>query len=325
MKVFVTGAGGFVGRAVVMAARAAGHSVMAMRRATSRNGAPDFPDDVMTVIGDLRQNGEWCAALQDADAIIHCAVAFGSLPDTVLATENLLAAAPRGLARFVHVSSIAVYDFAAPRWPASMDERSLLEKEPHRRDEYTQLKLRQEQLISDHCLKNAIPLVVARPVAVYGYKRNWNFARAGKVGCFDLIFAPFSKLRLIHVRDCASALVAALDAKMGERGSVEINLMADELCGNWSFYAKARRLGAKVGVGIPVPYSLVRLLGWSAVIFNKLIFSNRKKLLKQLDPVQQAVMWRPMAYSNNAAKCFLEWEPKVSLQEGIEELVRYQA
>ncbi|GEN99412.1 hypothetical protein NSE01_12450 [Novosphingobium sediminis] len=324
MKVFVTGAGGFVGKAVVAAAVASGHSVMAMCRPISRNPTPDFPDGVQTVIGDLCQTGEWQEALQEADAIIHCAVRFNSLADSVLATENLLAAAPAGLTRFVHVSSFAVYDYTAPRWLATMDEHSPVEREPERRDVYTQLKLRQEQLIGDHCREHAIPLVMTRPVAIYGTSRNWLFGCARKLGPLDLIFGPLSKLRLIHVEDCASALVAALTARLDGRDAVVINLIATELCGHWSFHRQARKFGAKTGFGIPVPYVLLRTLGWTAVAINKLFFSGRKTLPKTLEPVLQEVSWRPFRYSNKAARTLLNWEPRVSLRSGIREIVEFK-
>lgn len=324
MKVFVTGAGGFIGKAVVLAAAAAGHSVMAMYRPGSRKGVPDFPEGVQSVPGDLCQPGAWCEAVQEADAIIHCAVAFSNLPDSVLGTENLLAATPAGLARFVHVSSVVVYDFGAPAKQDTFDEQTRLESDPERRDVYTRLKLRQEQLIGDHCRAHGIPLVVTRPVAVYGGNRNWQFGRARKLGPFDLILGAFSTLRLIHVDDCASAHVAALTADLDGRQAVAINLIGDDLCSHWSFHRQAQRLGARTGFAIPVPYLLLRVLGWTAVTANKLVFSGRKRLPKTLDPVHQVLSWRPLRYSNKAARSLLDWEPRVSLGSGIKELVDHQ-
>jgi nucleoside-diphosphate-sugar epimerase len=52
----------------------------------------------------------------------------------VLATENLLAALPADLRRFVHVSSFSVYDFDDPRTFGTLSEETAIETHPSRRD-----------------------------------------------------------------------------------------------------------------------------------------------------------------------------------------------
>ena len=152
MKVLVTGAGGFLGRAVVAAAVREGHEVLAMVRPASAGRAT--APGVTEVAGDLRQRGAWVDAVQEADAVVHCAAAFGDiasqLAGTVLATENLLAALPARTKRFVHVSSLSVYDFDAPRLGGALDETTPLEAAPLRRDAYTQTKVMQERLVREH-------------------------------------------------------------------------------------------------------------------------------------------------------------------------------
>lgn len=320
----MTGASGFVGSAVVRAAHSADYSVLALVRRPTEILPEPFPDGVEVVEGDLQQAGDWCHALASAQAVIHGAVNFGSLEATMCATENLLAALPAQVSRFVLVSSMTVYDFAAPGRHGTLDEATPLEPDPLRRDIYTLIKLRQEELVRAHCRERGIPLVIARPVAVYGAGHDWGFGRAARLGWFDFMFAPFSTFRLIHVYDCASALVAALSAPIPGPDEAQINLIGDDVCGYWSLHHQARRLGANVGIGIPVPYVLIRALGWAAALANTLIFTGRKKLPKKLDPVHQIVFWQPMRYSNRAAKQLLSWTPQVSLRAGIEELIASQ-
>ena len=76
MKVFVTGASGFLGSAVAKAAAAAGHEVLALHRPASRLTYADATPGVTPVAGDLRQAGPWRDALGQADAVIHCAAAL---------------------------------------------------------------------------------------------------------------------------------------------------------------------------------------------------------------------------------------------------------
>ena len=57
MKVLVTGAGGFLGRATVAAALAAGHEVVALRRPGSPTAPVSAPAELRWIAGDLRQPG----------------------------------------------------------------------------------------------------------------------------------------------------------------------------------------------------------------------------------------------------------------------------
>lgn len=323
MSVFVTGAAGFLGSAVAKAAAAARHEVMALHRPTSHLAYADKTPGIRAVAGDLRQPGEWRNAVTEADAIIHCAAAAsGDLPTqlagTVLATENLLAALPENLGRFVHVSSMSVYDFGAPAAFGALDEQTRLERQPLRRDAYTQTKLQQEEMIRAHCRDRGIPLVVVRPGAIYGPGKDWDFGRAMRFGRLDLIFAPLTRMRLVHVDDCARALVAALDAPV--EGELVINIVGKDQPTHWAFHRRARRLGASAGIPVPVPYALVRALGGGARLASKLFFKGKARLPEMLDLPRQETRWRNLRYSTIRAKAELGWTEQVTIDEGVASL-----
>lgn len=318
MKVLVTGAAGFLGSAVAKAAAADGYQVAAMHRPTSRLGYSAAA--IEPVAGDLRQDGAWRAALADCDAVIHCAAAASGdlatqLAGTVLATENLLAALPAGLERFVHVSSFSVYDFGAPSMFGQLDEVTSLEHHPERRDAYTQTKLLQEEMIRAHCSAHGIPLVVVRPGAIYGPGKDWDFGRAMRLGKFDLIFAPRSRMRLVHVDDCARALIAALDAPV--EGELVVNVVGEDQPSHWAFHRRAKRAGASVGTPIPVPYLAVRALGGAAWLASRLFFGGKARLPEVLDLPRQETRWRNLRYSADQAKARLGWTENTRLAEGV--------
>lgn len=323
MRVFVTGAGGFLGRAVVGAAAAAGHEVLAMVRPASLSRDISLPAGATAVAGDLRQPGAWTKALAMADAIVHCAAAFGDLASqlsgTVLATENLLNAAPESLKRIVHVSTFSVYDFDAPRGLGQLDEDTPLEAAPLRRDSYTQTKLLQERLVRDHAARLRAELVVVRPGAIYGPGKDWDWGRGLRIGPFDAIFAPFSRMRLIHVDNCADAIVAALTAPAHE--PLTVNLVDPEQPSHWRFHRLARRNGAKTGLPLPIPYVAVLALGAAARLADRLFFGGRARLPELLDPARQRVRWRPLRYSSARARAMLNWRPRVALGQGIAAMV----
>ena len=120
MRLLVTGAGGFLGNATVDAVHAAGHEVVALVRPTTDTAGLGWRERGITpIVGDLLEPGDWIRAVM-VDAVVHLAAAMsGSLSEqlaaTVLATERLLDALNLdALTRFVHVSSLSVYDFTAP-------------------------------------------------------------------------------------------------------------------------------------------------------------------------------------------------------------------
>lgn len=319
MRVFVTGAGGFLGRAVAQAAEEAGYEVAALIRPASR-AARNNP---AAITGDLRQSGLWREELAGCDAVIHCAAAAsGDLPTqlagTVLATEKLLTALPVGLKRFVHVSSFSVYDFAALR-RGVLDETAGLESKPARRDAYTQTKLFQERIVRDHCHQHGIDLVVVRPGAIYGPGKDWDFGRAMRIGGVDLIFAPLARMRLVHVDDCARALVAALEAPVD--GELVVNVVGQDQPTHWAFHSRARRAGAPVGMPVPVPYWLVRATGAAAWLASGLAFRGQARLPELLDLPRQAARWRNLRYSAERAQQQLNWREQNRLADVIKALV----
>jgi len=121
MRAFVTGASGFIGRALADRLRADGHEVRGM------DLRADPARDV--VAGDVAVEGPWQAHAEGCDVVIHTA-AIVSLrlerPDevwraNVVGTANALDAAVRGGARrFVHFSSVTVFGLD---FPDGVDER----------------------------------------------------------------------------------------------------------------------------------------------------------------------------------------------------------
>jgi nucleoside-diphosphate-sugar epimerase len=320
LKVLVTGAGGFLGKAVVSVCHAAGHDVVGLYRPASPPLATSLPKGVTMLFGDLRQPGPWCEGLAGIEAVVHCAAAAsGDLPTqlagTVLATENLLAALPSELKRFVHVSSFSVYDFDAPRWCGVLDENTPLESQPLRRDAYTQTKLIQERMVRQYCAGRNLPLDVLRPGAIYGPGKDWDYGRAMRLGSLDFIFAPFSRMRLVHVDNCADAAVAAL--AFAHDGEQIFNIVDDEQPAHWQYHRHARLAGAQVGLAVPVPYLCILGLGLMARIASGLFFRGRARLPELLDLPRQRARWRSLRYANSAVTGKLGWRPKISLRAAL--------
>lgn len=320
MKILVTGASGFLGRAVVRAAANSGHRVIAMVRPTADVARLEWPENIEVIRCDLRQRGSWPDKV-DADVIVHLAAApSGDLPTqfagTVQATENLLDTLDLGaLRRFVHISSFSVYDYSVRPRRGIIDENAALESRPQARDAYTTTKLIQERLVSSRCDAVGLECAIIRPGAIFGPGKDWDCGTAVSLGSWDLLFAPLGALRLTYVDNCADAIVKAIDADIGDKRV--FNIVDDECPSAWSYHSACRRAGIKAGRVVPVPWLLVAMMGRMVRLLNRVAFKNRAKLPELLEYRRQQARWRPLRYSNALAKSVLDWAPSVSLKDGI--------
>ncbi len=319
MKILVTGASGFLGRAVVRAAAAAGHDVCALVRPIADISNFTWPDTVEILRGDLRQKGGWSSRI-DVDAVVHLAAApSGDLTTqfagTVQATENLLESLDlQSLQRFVHVSSFSVYDFAAVPLNGLVDETTPIEPIPDARDAYTITKIAQECLVKDTCSLAGTSCVILRPGAIYGPEKSWDFGRALSTSSFDFIFAPNATFALTYVDNCSEAIVKAVTAP-SVSGTI-LNIVDDNLPTFRQFYDACRSAGAPTGRPVHVPWILLSALGLGVRLLNSVAFHNRAKLPEFLSYRRQQARWKPRTYNNALAKAELGWVPTIGLSEG---------
>lgn len=325
MKLLVTGAGGFLGRAIVEAALAAGHDVTAMvRRASATGDGTGFHPEVRLLVGDLRTPGGWCDAIGSADVVIHAAAAAGGerglqLANTVVGTENLLEALRHSsLKRFVHVSSFSVYDYAAVHRGSTLDEGAPLERRPAERDAYTETKLVQESLVRRWCSEQTVPCVVLRPGAIAGPGRTWDYGTAFTLGGYSFVISPRAQFRMISVANCADAIVRAAEAPTA--GGATLNLVDDHLPTHAEFARRCRAAGAPVGRLVPVPWTVASAIGRALQVVNRVALGGRLKLPELLEYRRQQARWKPLRYPNDRARRMLGWQPEDSVDDTIASL-----
>src|SRR5256885_1954650 len=125
MKVFVTGATGFVGQEIVRQLHEAGHSI----RILARNpGAPEVADltsryRLEVHAGNVLDAACLPAGLKQIDAIIHLVGIISEVGESTFenihthGTENMLAAAQQaGVKRFLHMSALGTRPNAVSRY-----------------------------------------------------------------------------------------------------------------------------------------------------------------------------------------------------------------
>jgi uncharacterized protein YbjT (DUF2867 family) len=121
-QVLITGATGTLGRKVVGAATAAGHTVRAM----SRRSHVGYTG-VHWSQGDLLANTGVDAAVEGIDAVVHCATQ-GTGDKDVTATEHLIAAARRAnVAHIIYISIVGIDRIPLPYYKTKLRVEHALE------------------------------------------------------------------------------------------------------------------------------------------------------------------------------------------------------
>lgn len=196
MNILITGGAGFLGRRILAAARAAGHSVVITSRRPE--GVGGLPPGVRAVAADLGSASSLAALLREhaPDAVVHAAAVIDNdAPDLVRVNVDgtallcdAVAACPG--TRLVFVSSFAVED--PPPTP------------------YSESKRQAEDVVR----RSGVPAVVLRPTLIYGPDDGSNTARLVermRAGRQWLPRGGRSLIQPVFVDDVAQAVVAAAE------------------------------------------------------------------------------------------------------------------
>lgn len=178
-KVLVTGATGFIGKALVQSLAQQAFDVVAGVRQLNQ-----APSEQQVKLGDLSSVTEYTGALKDIDVVIHLAARAHIMHDTAsdplaefrkvntAATLNLaVQAAEAGVKRFIFISSIKVNgEQTVPNSPFQEQVAS----PPN--DPYALSKYEAEHGLMSLAHSSAMQVVIIRPPLVYGPGVKANFA-----------------------------------------------------------------------------------------------------------------------------------------------------
>ncbi|MFP4145107.1 MAG: NAD-dependent epimerase/dehydratase family protein [Phycisphaeraceae bacterium] len=218
MFALVTGATGFIGRELVETLAARGHRVRALAR--SRERAAGLPGSVEVRVGDLAEPETLEGVAEGAEVVFHLGGATGGggverhLQVTAEGTRAMLAETCRaGVRRFVHVSSLAVYDLAGQRRGAVIDEQSPVPAPENAAGAYARGKVEAERIVRDAAGRNGPEVTIVRAGLVYGPGRV-VFEHLGRpVGPVRVGFGSGDQLLpLVSIRSVVDALLRAAEA-----------------------------------------------------------------------------------------------------------------
>ena len=330
LRLYVTGATGFVGSAVVAEALNRGHEVVAVVRPASRADLrarfPEHADRLLEARVDLRSQRGLAESLEGVDSVVHLAAAkagdfYTQFAGTVVATENLLAAmADAGVTELVAISTFSVYNYLAMEPGSLLDESSPIETDPRLRDEYAQTKLIQEDLYRRFGGVEGHHSVILRPGMIYGPDNLWHALLGAELGPRFLRIGSKAVLPLTYVENCAAAIIAAAEAlaeRPGELSGEIINIVDDDLP-TQQRYADLVAANIETPPTISIPWPVMNATTMLLKKANETLLSGRAKFPGIAVPDRLHARFKPLRYTNAKAKRLLGWSPKISLSEAVE-------
>ena len=318
MKVLVTGASGFLGRATAAAVRDAGHEVRTFQR------RPSGVDGVTDVAGTMTDAAAVRSAVDGVDAVVHLAAKVSLAGDprdfarvNIAGTHALLdAARSAGVGRFVFVSSPSVAHTGSSLTGAGAGPAEPMAARGH----YARTKAAAE-LLALAADEPGFAVVAVRPHLVWGpgdtqlVGRIVDRARSGRLPLLD---SGAALIDTLYVDNAASAMVAALDhaADDGVHGNAyvvtngEPRPVADLLAG----------ICTASGVPAPrlhVPAGLARVAG-SVVeaVWRVRPGQDEPPMTRFLAEQLSTAHW----FDQRRTRRDLQWQPAVSIDEGLARL-----
>jgi len=288
----VTGATGYLGRAVVAEARARGHSVHALLR-----DARQAPDAWVRDPGIALQEGSLerltPAALKRVDAVLHLAAAMAGNDATqereTLTPMRAVLVAMAGCdppPRLVLASSISVH--GGMLVGDTVTETTQLEDEPQRRDAYARAKLAQEALARAHAAATGAAVAILRIGAIWGPGRLWNGHLGFGLGPVLIRMGSGGQIPLAHLDRAASMVLHAAEVPLQ---GVQIANVLDADLPDRARYVAALRRGGWPRLVLPLGWPVMRALSLLEAV------PGMPGLLRA--PVQRARIM-PLTYASRA-------------------------
>jgi nucleoside-diphosphate-sugar epimerase len=310
MRVFITGASGFIGRALCDRYAADGHEV---------SGCDLVADPARGVVaGDVAQPGPWQEHAGGSDLVIHTAASVSLRLErreqiwrsNVLGTANAVDAAQRaGARRFVHFSSVTVFGLD---FPDGVDERYPVHNTfiP-----YPDSKIASEQVVLQAHLDGRVECTVVRPGDVYGPRsRVWGTVPAELMRQRRFMLPGWG--RGIHSPVYIDNLVdGVVLAGIASDAAGQVFTLSDGIGVPYrEFFAPYAELVGRRLVLLPAPVAI----GASAVVYRvaRLVPGDN-----EINPGSARYLLRRGTYSIEKARKVLGWEPRIGLKVGLERTV----
>jgi nucleoside-diphosphate-sugar epimerase len=317
--IFITGATGLVGSHAAEEALRRGHRVRALVRGSSDTRWLDAWG-VDKVPGDLEDPDALRRGVAGADWVFNCAAKvgdWGTLEEfrklNVAAFRHLLdAAADARVERFVHVSSLGVYE--------GRDHFGTDETTPpaaNSLDAYTRSKVEAEELALSYVGQRGLALSIVRPGFIYGPRDRTvlpKLLHSLRTGRFAYFGSGDQALNCIYVKNLVHGIFLA--AEVPEAVGQVFNLTDGQRVSKREFIGRVAELA-----GLRPPRRKIPLwLAWTLAI----LLERRARRLGAIEPplvnkARYKFLGLNLDYSIARAERVLGYHPPYTTEEGLVE------
>jgi nucleoside-diphosphate-sugar epimerase len=220
MRIFVTGASGYIGQAVAKAFRNKGHTVYGLVRSEEDANLLKLME-ILPIIGDFNQPETFEKILDNVEVAVNCA--FDYSDQGVERDANTIDLIIRSFSKkslptsFIYTSGVWVY--------GSRGHEIVDESTPVNPIEKVKWRPEHEKKVLDASSKN-LKTVVIRPGFVYGLNGGLLkvFFAASQNGTVPMIGEGHNRWPMVHVNDLAHAYVSAAEKELN---GVILNVVDD--------------------------------------------------------------------------------------------------
>jgi nucleoside-diphosphate-sugar epimerase len=314
VKIFITGATGFTGKALVQRLLHDGHAVVGL----------DYKEGYKTeelrrlgaeiVIGTVTDRDVLRRYMQGVDVVHHLAAAFRELNRppgyyhevNVEGTRNVLEVAREAdVRKVVYCSTCGVH--------GNVDHPPAGEDAPIQpADYYQQTKYEAEPIALDYA-KRGLKVTIIRPAAIYGPgdpERFYMIFRQVAKGWFPMFGDGRTLYHPLYIDNLVDALVLAMDET---RGNGKAYLIADQE------YVAINDLVRRTALAMGVPLRIVRFPVWPVVAVGHVVEKACSPFGITPPIFPRRVDWyrQNRAFRIDQAKQDLGYRPAIGLDEGL--------
>ncbi|MGH9797825.1 MAG: NAD-dependent epimerase/dehydratase family protein, partial [Candidatus Polarisedimenticolia bacterium] len=321
MRLFLTGATGFLGQELLKELHARRHHLTALVRSPQR--ASGFPSGVRLVPGSIEEPGSYRSALAGHDAFVHVAALVKMWTRdrkqfdrvNVEGTEQAIrAAADAGVRKFVYVSSFIAL--------GPSNGAPLTEEDPRRtavcHNDYERTKLLADR-IARRYIGQGYPLYVLYPGVIYGpgSLTDGNLVAKNLIPFLNGTM-PFGvaikSWSYAFVQDVVGGLVKVIE---GEPPSRRYILGGDNRSGE-EFYRAIQEVTGRRPPRFNIPLGVASLTGWGEYLLAEL-FGREPKML-----THEVVRVYKRSWTYDSSRAIHELGYRITpLREGLARLVAW--
>ena len=326
----VTGASGFIGTHLVKKLLSENIGVRALVRPNSIHAGRLKTIDVDIVEGSLGDPDAIYEATKGIKTLYHAGAAMNDnwqdhYQFNIKGTEYLIKAAlAHGVERFVHLSTIVVYEVASAKKNQVIREDSPYQKNPKGMGPYAYSKIEAEKLVLDAYRNYGLKATIVRPGMVIG-PMGLVFPPLLGYRYQDRLFFVIGKGNILLPITCVENMVDGIyKASVEERAIGQIYNLVDDgeitVREYLESFIKVTKIDARI-ITLPyiIPYFATALYEIAAYL-NLLKKGVTSRL--QLKGKQATLRVR---FDNSKAKRELGWIPQVPINEGLNQMFQWYA